>query len=102
MRVRSRAGITGEVFAAARDPLLAHRVVERAGVAHDLLDIFAVATTAQRIVGIIVERNVEHRTKIEIESENAEQASGDLAVTPDKIDIALVAKLLRVRRLAAD
>ena len=41
-------------------------------------------------------------TKIEIESENAQQPSGDVAVAPDQIDIILVAQLLRVRRLAAD
>ena len=47
VRVRFRAGVTRKMFAAARDPLLAHRVVERAGIAHGLLDRFSVTTTAQ-------------------------------------------------------
>src|SRR5439155_24929090 len=102
MGVRLRAGVTGKMFAAARDPLLAHRVVERAGIAHHLLDRFAVTTAAERIVGVIVERNVEDRAKIEIKSENAQQTSGDVTMPSDKIDIVLVAQLLRVRRLAAD
>src|SRR5437867_10183835 len=102
MRVGSRTGVTGKMFAATCDPLLAHCVVERAGVAHDLLDRFAVTATAQRIVGVVVERNVEHRTKVEIEPENAEQTARDVSMPPDKIDIVLVAQLLRVRRLAAD
>ena len=63
MRIRFRAGVTGKMFAAARDPLVAHPVVERAGVAHDLLDRFPVTAPAQRIVGVVVERNVEHRDK---------------------------------------
>src|SRR5437588_5362053 len=90
------------MFAAARDPLLAHRIIKRAGVADNLLDCFTIATATQRIVGVVVERNVQHRTKIEIETKNAEQASGDVAVLPDKIDIIVVAQLLRVRRLVTD
>src|SRR6266480_4342136 len=90
------------MFTAAGDPLLSHPVVEDAGIAHDLLNRFAITAAAQRIVRVVVERNVEHRTKIEIESENAQQTSGDVTVPPDKIDIVLVAQLLRVGRLAPD
>src|SRR5438874_2431047 len=102
MRVGLRAGVTWKMFAAARDPLLAHRVVERAGIAHHLLDRFAVTTAAERIVGVIVERNVEDRAKIEIKSENAQQTTRDVTMPSDKIDTVLVAQLLRVRRLAAE
>src|SRR2546421_8069849 len=102
MRVRFRTGVTGKMFAATRDSLVAHRVVEHAGVANDLLDGFPITTTAQRIIGVVIEGDVEHRAEIEIESENAEQTSGDVAVPADKIDIVLVAQLLRVRRLAPD
>src|SRR5260370_3867401 len=90
------------MFATARDSLVAHRIVKRAGVAHDLLHRFSITPSAKRIVGIIVERNVKDRTKIEIESENAQQTRGDVTVTTDKADIVLVAQLLRIRWFAAD
>src|SRR5260370_41173175 len=90
------------MFAAARDPLLSHRVVEGSGITHDLLNSFAVTAAAQRIVRAVVERNVEDRTKIQIESENAQQTSSDIPMSADKIDIVLVAQLLRVRRFASD
>src|SRR5260370_35716993 len=90
------------MFAAARDPLLSHRVVEGSGITHDLLNCFAVTAAAQRIVRAVVERNVEDRTKIQIESENAQQTSGNVAVPADKIDIVLVAQLLRGRRFASE
>ena len=59
------------MFAATGNPLLPHGLIECTGIAHNLLDSFPVAPAAQRIFGIIVERNVEHRTKIEIEPEKA-------------------------------
>jgi hypothetical protein len=90
------------MFAAARDPLSSHRFVERTRIAHDLIDTFSVATAAQRIVGIVVEGNVEYGTQIQIESEEAQQTPGDIAVAPDQFDIVFVAQLLRVRRLIAD
>src|SRR5204863_9912269 len=102
MRVRFRGRISGKMFAAARDPLLSHRVVERAGIACHLLDRLSVTTAAQRIVRAVVERNVEDRTKIQIESENAQQTSSDVPMPADKIDIVLVPQLLRVRRFASD
>src|SRR5215831_13876464 len=90
------------MFAAARDPLPSHCSVERASVAHHLIDSFPVAAAIQRILSVIVERNVEHRTKIEIEPENAQQASGDVTVSPDKIEIVLIAQLLGVWRFVSD
>jgi hypothetical protein len=90
------------MFATARDPLLAHGLIERAGIAHNLLDIFSVAPAAQRVFGVIIEGNVEHGTKIQIEPEKAQQSSGDIAVAPDQIDIVFIAQLLRVRRFASD
>ena len=102
MSIGTRGGISGKMFAAARDPLSSHRFVERARIAHDLIDIFSVATAAQRIVGIVIEGNVEYGTQIQIESEEAQQTPGDIAVAPDQFDIVFVAQLLRVRRLVAD
>src|SRR5215475_12777335 len=90
------------MFAAAGGPPLAHGLIEGTRVAHDLLNTFPVAPAVQGILGVIVEGNVEHGTKIEIEPEKAQQTSGDVAVTPDQIDIILIAQLLRVRRFVAD
>jgi hypothetical protein len=90
------------MFAATGDPLPAHGLIERTGIAHNLFDIFSVTPAAQGVFGVIIKRNVEHRTKIEIESEKAQQTSGDVAVTPDQIDIVFLAQLLRVRRFVSD
>src|SRR5580765_7277418 len=90
------------MFATAGDPLPAQGLVKRTGVAHNLFHIFPVAAAVQRIFGVIVEGNVEHRTKIEIEPEKAQQTSRDIAVAPDQIDIVFIAQLLRVRRFVSD
>ena len=90
------------MFAAAGDPLPAHGLIKRTGIAHNLLDIFSITPAVQRVFGVIIEGNVEHRTKIDIEPEKAQQTSGDVAVAPDQIDIVLVAQLLRVRRFVSD
>ncbi len=71
MRIHFGGGIAGEMLAAARDALPAQRVVEGAGQAHDLRDIVSVTAAAERIVGFVIERNVEHGTEIEIEPERA-------------------------------
>src|SRR4029077_15450749 len=91
-----------KMFAAAGDALLTHGLIECAGVAHDLFHIFPVTPAVQRVFSVIIEGNVEHRTKIEIEPEKAQQTSGDVAVAPDQIDIVLLAQLLRVRRFVSD
>ena len=91
MSIDSRGRVTGKMFAATGDPLVAHRVVECAGVANDLVDGFAVAASAQRIVSVIIKGDVEHRAKIEVKAKNAQQPSGDIAVPADQLDIVLVA-----------
>ena len=63
MRIERRGGVAGKMFAAARDPLLAQGVVECARQPNDFVDGRAVAAAAQRIVGLIVEGNVEHRDR---------------------------------------
>src|SRR4030095_11542114 len=90
------------MFAPAGDPLPSHCFVKRTGISHNLLDSFSVAPAAQRILGVVIERNVEHRAKIEIESKKTQQTSGDVAVTPDQIDVVLLAQLLRIRRFVSD
>src|SRR6476469_8766816 len=90
------------MFTAAGDPLPAHGLIKCTGIAYDLLDGFSVTPAVQRVLGVIIKGNVEHRTKIEIEPEKAQQTSGDVAVAPDQIDIVLLAQLLRVRRFVSD
>src|ERR1700730_10899992 len=102
MRIASCSGVAGKMFAAAGNPLLAHGVVECAGVPDNLLECFSITAAAKRVIGIVVKGNVEYRTKIEIKAENTQQSSSDVAMTADKIDIVLVAKLLCIRRLVAD
>src|SRR5436305_3471124 len=102
MSVGFRAGVSREMFATARNSLVAHRVIERTGITDNLVDRFPITSPAQRIVRVIVKRNVEHGAKIEIEPENAQQTSGDIAVTANEIDVVLVAQLLGVRWLGAD
>ena len=65
-------------------------------------DVVAVAAAAKGIVGLVVKRDVEHRAEVEIETEHPEQSSGDTAMPPNELDVALLAQLLRVRRFVAD
>src|SRR6185503_14605627 len=90
------------MFSATEDPLPPHSFVERARKANDLLDRPSVATPAQGIVRVVVERNVEHGTKVQVESEQPEKPPGNVAVPPDKRDIATIAQLLGIRRFVAD
>src|SRR5215469_10117425 len=94
--------VTGKMFAATRNPLPSHCFVEGSGISPNLIDGFAVASAPQRMLSVIIKRNVEHRTKIEIETEKAQQTPRDIAVAPDEIDVVLVAQLLCVRRFISD
>ena len=71
------------MFAAAGNALCAHRLVKSAGVTHDLLNVFSVTAPPQRIIGIVIEGNIEDRTQIEVEAEEAQQSSSDVAVPGD-------------------
>src|SRR5262245_14069316 len=90
------------MFATARDPLPSHCFVERTRISYNLVHGFPITPAAQRILSVIIERNVEHGTKIEIEPKKAQQTCGDIAVSSDEIDIVLVAQLLRIRRFVSD
>src|SRR2546427_12709698 len=85
------------MFTTTRNPLLPHGLVEHAGIAHNLLDIFSVTPAVERILCVILEGNVEHGTKIEIETKKTKQTSRDVAVAPNQIDIVLISQLLRIR-----
>src|SRR5581483_3462919 len=90
------------MFAAACDALLSHGVVKCTRVPHHLLDRFAVTTSAQRIVRVIIKRNVQDRAEIQIESKNPKQPARNIAVPPDQLEIVPVSQLLRVWRFATN
>ncbi len=66
------------MFAAARDPLGAEGVVESAGQPNDFADVAPVAAAAERVVGFVVEGNIEDGAEIEVESEEAEEPAGQM------------------------
>ncbi len=68
----------------------------------DLLDALSVTATLERIVRLVIKRNVEHRAEIEVETEKPEEPAGDFAMTPHEGDIVSVPELLGIRRLVAD
>src|ERR1044071_4519026 len=90
------------MFTATSYPLPSQRAIERTGVANDLFGCFPVTTPAQRIVCLVIERNVQNWAQIQIETEKPEQPSCDLAMTTDEIYIIPVAELLSIRRFATD
>src|SRR5438552_1855188 len=95
-------GIAREVLAAAGNTGSAERVIKRFGVFDYFLRGLPVTTTTQRIVRIVVEGNVEHGTEIEIESERAKEAAGNIAVAANQLEVPLVVQLLRIGRLVPD
>ena len=90
------------MFAATGEPLPAHGLIKRTGIAHNLFDIFSVTPAVQRVFGVIIEGNVEHRTKIEIEPEQPQKLPRDVAVPAHQCGIIFIAKLLRIRRFVAE
>jgi hypothetical protein len=102
MGIDPRRGVAREMFSAARDAFRAKRIVESSCVPNDLLDRFPITTASQGIVRFVVERNVQHRTEIEIEPKEAQEAAGNPAVTPNECELVLIAQLLRVRRFISN
>ena len=102
MGVDRRGGISGEMFAAAQNPLPAQRFIERTGQPDDLFDGLAVAAAAQGIISLIVERNVEDRAEIEIESKKAEEPARYFAMLPNERYVIPITQLLRIRRFVPD
>jgi nicotinate-nucleotide adenylyltransferase len=90
------------VFSAAEDASGPQPVIERGGFFDDLGDIASIATPTQGIVGFVVKGNVEHRAEIEIEPEDAKDATGDVAVATNESEIPAVAELLGIGRLITD
>src|ERR1044072_2094859 len=102
MRIHGCGRITGEMFATTENALFAHPLIERARQPLDLFDIFAIAAAAQRVVRLVIEGNVEHRAKIEVESEETQKAACDISVPPDESNVVPVPQLLGVWRLVAN
>ena len=90
------------MFAAAEHAAGAQRTVELLRIGDHLGHIAPVAATAQGIVRLVIEGNVEHGAKIEIETEEAQDLRRDFAVAANERNIAFIAELLRVGRLFAD
>jgi len=94
MGIDHRSGVAGEMFPAAGHARRSQRVVKRRRVPNNLLDRFSVTATTQRIVRVVIKRNIEHGTEIEIETEQSQQVSGNVAVFANQLDVSLVAQLL--------
>jgi nicotinate-nucleotide adenylyltransferase len=90
------------VFSAAEDASGPQPVIESGGFFDDLGDIASIATPTQGIVGFVVKGNVEHRAEIEIEPEDAKDATGDVPVAANEGEIPAVAELLGIGRLITD
>ena len=90
------------MFAAAEHAAGAQRAVELLRIGDHLGHIAPVATSAQGVVRLVIEGNVEHGAKIEIETEEAQDLRRDFAVAANERNIAFIAELLRVGRFLAD
>src|SRR2546423_15579530 len=95
-------GIAGKMLPAAGHARTKQRVVKRSRVPDHLLDRFSVTATTQGIVRVVIKGNIEHGTEIEIETEQSQQVSGDVAVFANQLDVSLVAQLLSVRRFVSN
>src|SRR4029077_14015721 len=91
MGIDHRSRIAGEMLPAAGHARSTQRIVKRSRVPDYLLDSFSVTTTTQGIVRFVIKGNIEHGTKIEIETEQSQQISGAVAVFANQLDISLVA-----------
>jgi hypothetical protein len=69
MGIKPGGGVTGKMFATGQYARGKQSVVEDTGEADNLLNAGSPTTSAQRVVCLIVERDIKHRTKIEIETE---------------------------------
>jgi hypothetical protein len=65
------------MLSAAQYTLLLHRRVECASQLNNLTNRLSITTPSQRIVRFVVERNIEHRTEVEIESKESQQLARD-------------------------
>src|SRR5438874_7421117 len=102
MGIDHGSGITGKMFPTAGYPRGTQGIIKRSRVPDHLLDRFSVTATTQGIIRVVIKRNVEHGTEIEIETEQSQQISGDVAVLANQLDVSFVAQLLSARRFVSN
>src|SRR6476659_2464985 len=78
------------------------RRVKRTSVPDHLLDRPPITTPAQRIVGLVIKGNVEHRTEIQVKTEQTQQVPRDVAVLANQPRVILVAQLLGIGRFVSN
>ena len=66
--IESRRGVTGKVLAATQHAGGAKAIIEGAGFLNHLGHIATIATATERIVGFVIEGDIENGTEVEIES----------------------------------
>jgi hypothetical protein len=67
-----------------------------------LFDGSAVTAAAQGVVSFVIKGNVEDRAEIEVESENAQELSGDFTMSSDECNIVLISQLLGIGWFTSD
>jgi hypothetical protein len=90
------------MFATSEDARGVKRIIECACVFDHLRGTISVAAAAKGIIGLIIKRDIEHGTEIQIEAQHAQEPTSDVTMPPDKREIAAITKLVRVRRFVAD
>src|SRR5437763_4897272 len=98
MRIDDGSRIAWKMFPAACYPRNTQRAIERSRVPDYLLDRFSVTATTQGIVRLVIKRNIEHGTEIEIETEQSQQVSGDVGVLANQLGVFFVVQLCSCRR----
>ena len=87
VRIDTRVGIAREMLAAAEHTLLAHGAVEGPGIARHGGGVMTVGAVAERVVGFVIEGDIEHGREVEIEAEEPEQVAGQRAVALNQADV---------------
>lgn len=100
--VESGVGVAREMFSTTEDASAAEGGVEEACFGNNFLDGFAVAATLERVVGEIIEADVENRAEVEVEAEEAEEFGGEFPVPGDESGVVVVAELAGIRGFFAD
>jgi hypothetical protein len=102
MRIRTGRRIPGEMLPASENACGKQSIMKGSGKLNHLRHGSSPATAAQRIVRLIVKRDVQDRAKIEIESKQPEQIAGKFPVGSNEILVGFLPKLLRVGWFIAD
>ena len=101
-RRRQQPNSRGNVYRSWLQPQLATPSLNAASVPDHLLDRLPITTPAQRIVRLVIKGNVEHRTEIQIKTEQTQQMPGDVAMLANQPRRLLVAQLLGIGRFVSN